>query len=102
MGMSGREVTELVSPDGKAVLWVILGPGRETCVALAVWSPLRSGRWLIAVNTKDHGHGSWIKLTLKEARRSVLGGNGRRSGGHAEVTRVREYSTADILALSGV
>jgi hypothetical protein len=102
MGLPGREVTEYVSPDGRAVLWMVSGPGRLFSVALAVWSPLRSGRWLVASNATGLESQSWVAATLKDARRSVLAGNGRRSGGHAEVTEVREYSKADILALAGV
>lgn len=88
--LDGREVVEYSAPNIR--VWIIDGPGRLSGLAAAVKSPL-SGGWLVirgghAEDGSDNR--SWRMPTLREARRSVLGGNGRQRGGHPEVTRVRE------------
>lgn len=93
MALSGREVTEWVGPDMR--LWCIAGPGRLWGLGLAARSPL-TGHWLVTVAGEDldgWGQQSWRVPTLREARRSVLAGNGRQRGGHCEVTRVRPEPT---------
>jgi hypothetical protein len=96
MGMPGRAVTE-VSGKGVAV-WLVSGPGQWSGAVIAVRSPL-TGAWL--VQTEDT-YASWRVPSLLDARRSALGGNGRLTGGHSEVTRVVMARTHDVLTMTGV
>jgi hypothetical protein len=83
MGLRGRTVYEYVHEE-TLIEWVILPDGgARPMIAVAALSPLTSD-WL--VGTVEPAGESITVPRLEDARRYVLGGNGRRYGGHTEVT----------------
>jgi len=85
MGLRGRTVVERLHAD-TIVEWIIADGTSAARVAVAAMSPL-TGDWLVGVIEPDTGVSVAVPA-LEDARRFVLGGNGKRYGGHTEVSTV--------------
>jgi len=81
-------VTEYVPEGDKVVCWSVTDRSNPTHTTYSFYWALRSpltGWWFLVPASGDVSRHERLRF----ARRAALGGNGRRTGGHSEVTHVR-------------